>query len=265
MSGKFTFPTEDLSQFIVADQVNVTWDVVAPFISLYESCGTEDRILQDQVTNNYSYVWTATRTGYVESGCNFMLKPFTTGHEAYGNNVNSVTFGVSKRYTDDPAPVSYNFVNETSSSTLPSTTTSATSTLATVASPETPAPTTTETSQSGSSHGLSKADRIGIGLGVPLGVILIAVAVGGFFIYRRRKFRQRDERKAEAIPAVQADDGLAPLPTFRYKDPNHARLSMADSIATTPSELSSDHHYQRAEGMDRPPSELMSIERVELA
>jgi hypothetical protein len=94
---------------------------------------------------------------------------------------------------------------------------------------------------------------------------LIAVAVGLFFIYRRRKLRQRDKGTVEAISTVQADDGLAPLPSFAYKDLNHVRLSVADTIATTPSQLSSDNNYQRSEGMDRPRSELMSIERAELA
>ncbi|KAL3440145.1 hypothetical protein BJX65DRAFT_300699 [Aspergillus insuetus] len=264
MPGNFTFPTENQNRFIVADLVNVTWDVVAPVISLYESCGTEDHVLQDQVNNSYSYVWTATRKGYVEKGCNFKLQPFTAGHEAYGNSINGVTFGVSKRYTDDPAPVSYNFGNETSSSTISSTTPSTTSTLATVPSPESPAPTATETSPSASSH-LLKADKIGIGSGVPLGVILIAVVVELFFMYRRRKFRQRGTGTVEAISTVQADDGLAPLPSFAYKDPSHVRLSVADTIATTPSQLSSDGSYQGLEGMDRPRSELMSIERAELA
>lgn len=46
MSGNFTFPTKAKNRFIVADQVNVTWHVDAPVISLYESCGKNNRLLQ---------------------------------------------------------------------------------------------------------------------------------------------------------------------------------------------------------------------------
>jgi hypothetical protein len=48
MAGNFTFPTEDQSRFIVADLVNVTWDVVAPRISLYQTCGSNDRMLEGE-------------------------------------------------------------------------------------------------------------------------------------------------------------------------------------------------------------------------
>lgn len=46
MAGNFTFPTEAESTFRVADLVNVTWDVIAPLVSLYETCGTNDRALE---------------------------------------------------------------------------------------------------------------------------------------------------------------------------------------------------------------------------
>lgn len=44
-AGNFTFPTDFGSRFIVGDQVNVTWDVVTPRISLYEYCGAEQWII----------------------------------------------------------------------------------------------------------------------------------------------------------------------------------------------------------------------------
>jgi hypothetical protein len=47
MAGKFTFPTKD-QIFIVADQVNVTWTVNAPRISLYETCGNIDYPLEGE-------------------------------------------------------------------------------------------------------------------------------------------------------------------------------------------------------------------------
>ncbi|KAL2802579.1 hypothetical protein BJX63DRAFT_440792 [Aspergillus granulosus] len=267
MSGNFTFPTEDEYQFIVADLVNITWDVVAPVVSLYESCGSNDRVLEEQVSNNYSYVWTATRKDYVESGCNFMLQPFTSDYESYGNNITSVTFGVSKRYTSDPAPASYNFVNESSSSLTTFTTTVSASTLATVASPETPSPTSIDTSASESNPGLSTAAKIGVGLGVPLGVLLLATAVVALIIYRRRQRRQGETREIQGgIATGQLGDELSPLPTLGYKDSSsHMRLSVADTIATTPSQMSSENYYQRMVATERPRSELMSAERAELA
>lgn len=48
MAGNFTFPTEAESRFRVADLVNVTWDVVAPLVSLYETCGSNDRALEGE-------------------------------------------------------------------------------------------------------------------------------------------------------------------------------------------------------------------------
>lgn len=48
MAGNFTFPTEAENRFIVADLVNVTWDVVAPLVSLYESCGANVRALEGE-------------------------------------------------------------------------------------------------------------------------------------------------------------------------------------------------------------------------
>ncbi|KAL4926875.1 uncharacterized protein BDV17DRAFT_268798 [Aspergillus undulatus] len=248
MSGNFTFPTKAENRFIVADQVNVTWDVVAPVISLYESCGKNNHVLQDQISNNHSYVWTATRKGYVESGCKFTLQPFTAEHESYGNNITSVLFGVAKRYTDDPPPASYNFANVSSSPTEEISTSSPTA--------GSPQPTTTPTSQS--SHGLSKAGKIGTGVGVSLGVLLVAFAVGTFIIYRR-KTRQRETQEVTAIN--QPGDGLAPLPNFVYKDPHQTRLSQAETIGAS-SHLSGDN--QRTERTERPPSELMSTGRAEL-
>ncbi|KAL4901758.1 hypothetical protein BDW74DRAFT_69695 [Aspergillus multicolor] len=276
-AGNFTFPTDSVYQFIVADLVNVTWTVDAPVISLYETCGRKDYILEDQIPNNNSYVWTATRDNYVESGCKFSLQPFTAEGESYGNNVTSVTFGVSKRYTDDPDPVEYNFaiVTETETETSSTSTPTATATTTTSATTETTSPSETDTEDKKSS-GLSTSAKIGIGLGVPLGVLLL-VAIGlGIFFCRRR--RQRRRARQSEIREIRQSDGLAPLPPFEgvnvngYKNP--ARLSQAETLAT---QVSGDHrHHNRnyshelrseysATGVtERPTSELMSSERAEL-
>ncbi|EAU30100.1 predicted protein [Aspergillus terreus NIH2624] len=236
--------------FIVADQVNITWEIAAPVISLYESCGSNSRTLE------------ATRRDYVESGCNFILQPFTAAHEPYGNNITSVVFGVSRRYTSDPSPISYNFANHPS---LPSSfkTAASTPTLATITTSESPKSTTTGPSNSGANHGLSTASKIGIGLGIPLGALSVIIAVGSFILYRRRK--QQEKTLGENSATVQSGDGLAPLPAFDYRDKNRMRLSQTESMETMPSQLSSDCHYQRGNETDRPLSELMSVERVELS
>ena len=54
MTGKFIFPTEAENRFIVADLVNVTWDVVAPLISIYESCGSINRKLKGEISTQNS-------------------------------------------------------------------------------------------------------------------------------------------------------------------------------------------------------------------
>ncbi|KAJ5117816.1 hypothetical protein N7448_011448 [Penicillium atrosanguineum] len=258
MAGNFTFPTEAEYRFIVADLVNVTWDVVAPLISLYEICGSNEHALEERKTNNYSYVWIATRDNYVEDGCSFMLQPFTTEGESYGDNVTSITFGVSKRYTDNPSPVSYNFIN-TSSSTSASATKAISTSFATSASVENiSSSTTTPTPES--SHGMSKTSKIGIGLGVPLGVLLVAVAMGAFIFYRR-KCRQKGTQEKPFTD--KPNDELAPLPTTWFKKPHTTRLSGTETVASSLSKLSSDH--QRPEGTDKRLSELMSAERAELA
>ncbi|KAJ6137428.1 hypothetical protein N7471_003914 [Penicillium samsonianum] len=257
MAGNFTFPTEAESRFRVADLVNVTWDVVAPLISLYETCGSNDRAQEERTTNEYSYVWIATRKNYLESGCSFMLQPFTTEGESYGDNITGILFGVSKRYTDDPSPVSYNFINASSSTSTGSTKATSTS-LATSASVESISyPTTTSTPKS--SHGMSKTSKIGIGLGVPLGVLLVAVSMGALIFYRR-KCRQKETQGVSVTNPP--NDELAPLPMIWYKEPHHTRLSQTETVASSLSKLSNDN--QRSEGTDRRLSELMSTERVEI-
>jgi hypothetical protein len=270
----FTFPTEAQDIFEVADRVNVTWTVIAPIISLYERCGTIQQPLEgkclkyclsdsehikanphaERKVNEYSYVWTATRNIYRESGCNFVLQPFTERGEAYGDNITSVAFGVSKRYTGDPAPKDYNFAN-TSSTDSNSTTTS---TSATGTSPRTASPSSsTSIPNTKSSHGLSESSKIGIGLGVPLGVLLVATAIVIFIIYRRKA-----HRNAEKVSVANMDrDGLAALPVVGKKDSRHGRLSQTETL-TSFSQMSNDN--RRSDERDRPLSELMSTERVEM-
>jgi hypothetical protein len=48
MVGNFTFLIEAVFRFIVADLVNITWNVVTPLVSLYESCDGDDRALEGE-------------------------------------------------------------------------------------------------------------------------------------------------------------------------------------------------------------------------
>lgn len=203
-------------------------------------------------------MWVATREGYTESGCNFMLQPFTDSGESYGNNITSVVFGVSKRYTDDPPPASYNFVipSPLSSASVSATTAPSTPAATRAGSGSTSSPTSTSMAQA--SHGLSKARKIGIGLGVPLGVLLIAVFIGGFYLHRRK--RRRGET-GEVPAAIQPSDKLSPLPDFMYKDPPSMRQSRTETMSPL-SQLSRDDPM--SEGTERRRSELMSDERAEL-
>jgi hypothetical protein len=49
MLGQFTYPAKSDSRFIVADLVNVTWDIAAPVISLLENCGNEQSFLEGEI------------------------------------------------------------------------------------------------------------------------------------------------------------------------------------------------------------------------
>lgn len=192
----------------------------------------------------------------MESGCNFMLQPFTAEGESYGNNITSVTFGVSKRYTSDPSPVSYNFVEESPSTTATSTK-AATTSLPPSTSTETTSPSTTETTST-TSHDLSRAAKVGIGLGVPLGALLIAGIIGALILYKRKRLHKSNQ---EVSVIDQSRGGIDPLPVIGYQGHHHTRMSQTETV-TSLSQLSSDN--RRSAGTDKRLSELMSTERVEI-
>lgn len=199
-----------------------------------------------------------------------MLQPFTAQGESYGDNVTSILFGVSERYTDDSAPKDYNFATTPSAKTvfLTSTLSQATSTSSSTASLSDTSATTTSTSSSSaasSSGGLSTSSKIGIGLGVPLGVLLLVGAIGAFFFFRRRARRDT----ADTPPINSDGDGLAALP-FSEKNPHQRHLSQTETL--TSSQPSSDYwkstmrdsQMSEMHGRDSQISELMSTERVEI-
>ncbi|KAE8383311.1 hypothetical protein BDV26DRAFT_303567 [Aspergillus bertholletiae] len=254
----FTFPTNAEHRFIVGDQVNITWDVVTPRISLYEECGAETWIIALNVVNKQNYVWTANRDIYRESGCYFELASLDSEGEPDGqDNVTSIVFGVAKRYHDDPSPTSYHFASTlatslTATSTLTTTTTTSTESAATGASVAIP-------SAEPSSGGLSSAAKIGIGLGVPLGLLLLAVAVGLFRFLRRRK--KSREKSPDDPSLVCHSDSITPLPGGFVDGSNASKAMRASHTDTIISELSSENYETRDVRRTREINELMGVER----
>ncbi|OJJ69838.1 hypothetical protein ASPBRDRAFT_208555 [Aspergillus brasiliensis CBS 101740] len=270
----FTYPTATEFQFIVGDLVNVSWDVLTSRVSLYEVCNTQVPLLLN-VTNPYSYVWNATRDNYRESGCAFELDSLNMFGNLDPPVLTSVKFGVSKRQKDDPPPELYNFYDEvssTSSSTTSSTssatpatstssTTSATSTF--TSSSHNTSTTVAETTAASSipattdNGGLTVAQKVGIGLGVPLVVLAISTVGALIFWYRRRSQRGSglDENPDEPTSSGMVDAAKAPL--------DH-RMSRAETVIA---ELPSPSFPM--EGIEevvnhRPISEIMGTPRNEL-
>ncbi|KAE8359136.1 hypothetical protein BDV27DRAFT_149832 [Aspergillus caelatus] len=265
----FTFPTEFGSRFIVGDQVNVTWDVVTPRISLYEYCGREQWIIAQNVVNKYSYVLIANRDIYKESGCYFVLESLNSLGKPDGqDNVTSVVFGVAKRYHDDPSPTSYHFASTSASSltgTSTPTTTSSTESAGAVTATDVSAATPSAEHSSG---GLSSAAKIGIGLGIPLGFLLVALGVGLFHFIRRRK-RLRGN-SPEASEPVWHPDGTTPLPGGFIDGGNTTKNVRGSHTDTIISELSSENYRTRDERQTTEVNELMdqskhTIIRLKLA
>lgn len=182
-------------------------------------------------------------------------------------------FGVSKRYSDDPAPVSYNFYGTATTSTT--TATSSTASLTVITGTHTYTSTSTtgtistevaETSAASSiqtaiarKSGLTVAQKVGIGLGVPLGVLAIAAIVGALaFLYRHRL---RKERSSEHFLAT--DQAASPMMVEAAKVPSDPRMSRAETLIA---ELPSHSDLGGIDEMDdnRPISELMGTPRNEL-
>ncbi|PYH86735.1 hypothetical protein BO82DRAFT_428120 [Aspergillus uvarum CBS 121591] len=277
----FTFPTDDVYQFIVGDLVNVTWDWVSPRISLYEVCSTAV-LLESNVSDTQSYVWNATRDNYKESGCVFELVPLTDDGTPNPPNLTSVIIGVSKRYTNDPAPTSYNF-GGTSSSTATSsataflTTTKAssftTTTTAEPASATISSSTANETPTAIAKTGLTTAQKVGLGLGVPLGVLALSLAGALIFMYRRRQRRRREGGSSAQLPLPpsqqQSSEHLyyaVPPMAEQPKSPfDGSRMSRVSGAETLIAELPAAVEAQSERGDSlRPVSELMGTPRNEL-
>ncbi|RAL04510.1 uncharacterized protein BO80DRAFT_398788 [Aspergillus ibericus CBS 121593] len=255
----FTFPTSTEYEFIVGDLVNVSWNVVTSRVSLYEVCSSAVALdMPVNVTNDYSYVWNATRDNYRESGCAFELEPLDYNGDPNPPNLTSVLFGVSKRYSGDPAPVSYNFYGTTSTTTSTATATSSTSSTTSTAVAETSAASSIDPAVARKS-GLTVAQKVGIGLGVPLGVLAIAVLGGALALLYRR--RSRKQRNSEHYP--NTDQAASPMMVEEAKVPSDPRMSRAETLIA---ELPSHSDLGGIDEMEdnRPISELMGTPRNEL-
>ncbi|OJK02153.1 hypothetical protein ASPACDRAFT_58516 [Aspergillus aculeatus ATCC 16872] len=282
----FTFPTTDVDEFIVGDLVNVTWDSVSPRISLYEMCATAV-LLESNVSNTQSYVWNATRDHYTESGCAFELVSLTDDGSLILPNLTSVPFGVDPRYTNDPAPTSYNFGGTsslTATATSSATSTSSTNTLSSTTAAANPYSATAEpasaTSSSSTSNekptaiakeGLTTAQKVGVGLGVPLGVLVLSLAGAFIFMYRRRQRRGRGDGSSAQLPLPPPQQQhlyhtvplMAEQPKSPFDGSRMSRLSGAETLIAELPAADVEADSERGDSL-RPVSELMGTPRNEL-
>ncbi|OKL61990.1 hypothetical protein UA08_02548 [Talaromyces atroroseus] len=258
----FTFPTDQEDEFIVGDLVNVTWDVVTARFSLYESCETAVA-LESNSTNNYSYIWNATRANYRESGCVFKLEPLDADGVANPPNLTSVYFGVNKRYSTDPAPTYYNFggslTNSSSTSSASSSSTSSPtsvsiSTSIPVATTATGTSTPTPSSSSTHTSALTTAQKVGLGVGIPLGILTLC-SVGILFMWYRRRIQYQ---RTCQVQNDAMEEGKA-----SFKPASYSHNRVASGTETLVSELSAQN-YDVGSGGSRPISELMGTPRAEM-
>ncbi|PYH40876.1 uncharacterized protein BP01DRAFT_408840 [Aspergillus saccharolyticus JOP 1030-1] len=276
----FTYPTQDSHKYLVGDLVNVTWDLITPRISLYEECATPV-LLEYNVSNTQSYVWNATRDHYTESGCVFQLVPLTADGSLNPPNLTSVYFGVNKRYSNDPAPTSYNFGGSTSSTATSSATTSSTISTVTASSASTStsaaaAATTTATHPTtAATTGITTAQKVGLGLGVPLGVLALSLA-GAFLCMSRRRREGRGAIEPDQTPVSpsaqqqqsytipQVVEQVAP-PKSPFEGSWMSRVSGAEtSLAELPAGDVEVAGQSEMRASDRPVSELLGTPRIEV-
>ncbi|KAJ5712587.1 hypothetical protein N7493_009055 [Penicillium malachiteum] len=227
----FWYPTSSGSRYIVGDKVNITWQAHAPRISLYETCADDLTYLERNVTNTNSYIWTANNIHfqhniYGDNGCNFRLQLLSPrgepGKEVYSSN----SFGVSNRTNDDPSPTSYNFYSPNAPTTTLTVTTHmrATTTIGDVDIPTVtissssssesaesssmtgfiPGTSTTmtliTTSSSAESTGLSSSAKLALEIGLPFGLLILAMLLG-ICVYQRRKNAEKKVTRVAAVPA----------------------------------------------------------------
>lgn len=229
------------------------------------------------VTNPYSYVWNATRDNYRESGCAFELDSLDMFGILNPPVLTSVKIGVSKRQKDDPPPEFYNLYDPTSSTTSStssttsmkstSSATSATSTFTTyshatnTAAGETSAasyisaPVTTDTNS-----GLTVAQKVGIGLGVPLGVLAISIVGALGFLYRRRS-----QRGSGLDKPPNSDQPISSGMVEAAKPPWDPRISRAETVIAELPSPSYEMEDISEEANQRPISEVMGTPRSELS
>ncbi|RAK84487.1 hypothetical protein BO79DRAFT_158351 [Aspergillus costaricaensis CBS 115574] len=258
----FTYPTAKEYQFIVGDLVNVSWDVVTSRISLYEVCNTKISLLLN-VTNPYSHVWNATRDKYRESGCAFELDSLDMFGIFNPPVLTSVKIGVSKRQKDDPPPEFYNFttsMKSTSSTTLATSTSTSPHGTSTVAAETTAASASSIPATTDDGNGLTVAQKVGIGLGIPLGVLAMSTAGALGFLYRRRS--QMGSGLDETPNSDQhASSGMAEA----VKPPWDPRSSRAETVIAELPSPSFEMEGISEEANHRPISEVMGTPRSELS
>lgn len=137
------------------------------------------------------YNSTAPATGSLDFPLNYALEPFSCHFElsrqpAVGLGppyALSGTFNVAIESNAKPVTWSQNTATASTASTSTSASTNPPSTAS-----STPRPESTSGSEASGSNSLSQGAKIGLGVGVALGVLaLIAAAAAGFFVLRRRR------------------------------------------------------------------------------
>lgn len=214
-------------------------------------------------TNNYSYIWTATRENYRESGCVFELEPLYENGLSNPPNLTSVLFGVNERYSGDPAPTDYNFGGAQSTSTAaPTSSSSPTSTPTSSNNPSLSSESPTSATISPSPQpGLTSAQKAGLGVGVSLGVLLLC-SLGFIGIWYRRRIKYR---RANGDGDVMEQQQSAMKAGMKSPGFTNNRISGTETLV---SELSSQNYDEsgnyRSSLLNRPTSELMGNPRAEM-
>ncbi|KAJ5718391.1 hypothetical protein N7488_004037 [Penicillium malachiteum] len=205
----FWYPTSSGCRYIVGDKVNITWQAHAPRISLYETCADDLTYLER------------------DNGCNFRLQLLSPHGQLSEEVYSSNSFGVFNRTNDDPSPTSYNFYSPNAPTTTLTVTTHmrATTTIGDVDIPTAiissssssestesssvmgsiPGTGTTmtlvTTSSSAESSGLSSSAKLGLEIGLPFGLLILAMLLG-ICVYQRRK--NAETKKVTRVAVVPA-------------------------------------------------------------
>ncbi|KAF6231713.1 hypothetical protein HO173_010015 [Letharia columbiana] len=209
-NGTWLYPDPSTTPtFNYLDTLNASWtsDFSTPWLHLY--CGVTNGNSSSPVLGEL-YNQTAPATGSLDFPLNYALDPFSCHFElsrqpAVGLGppyALSGTFNVAVESNAKPVTWSQNTGTSSTADTGPSASTNAQSTASSTTSPE-----STAGAEASGSNGLSQGAKIGLGVGVALGVLALIAAAAGFFMLRRR--RNSSTRRTENGISHPGDQNLA--------------------------------------------------------